>query len=289
MLLYYVCFLDAISILIVGFLQLEGYKFDPNGEYVRRWLPELSRLPTEWIHHPWNAPESVLQAAGVELGSNYPLPIVGLDAAKARLEEALSEMWQQEAASRAAIENGTEEGLGDSSESIPIAFPQDIAMDEEDIEPARMNAHTVRCYEDQMVPSMTSSVRLEDESSLNIQSTAEDGRAEVPTNANLPQEPARDAVNPRAMPTAPTQTRRPYTAGIALRTSVEDSTAESSSSSDVRRERDGGVVPVWSPPSSSYTEQFVVDENGIGTSSSFLQGHQQTHQIINWRRLSQTG
>ncbi|XP_023524098.1 cryptochrome-1-like isoform X2 [Cucurbita pepo subsp. pepo] len=271
--------------------QLEGYKFDPYGEYVRRWLPELSRLPTEWIHHPWNAPESVLQAAGIELGSNYPLPIVGLDAAKARLEEALSEMWQQEAASRAVIENGTEEGLGDSSESIPIAFPQDIAMEDEDLEPARMNAHTIRCFEDQMVPSMTSSVRLEDDHSLNsmnIRSTAEDGRAEVPTDLNLNQEPTRDA-NRRAQPTAPMNAQLPYTAGIGLRSGAEDSTAESFSSSDGRRERDGGVVPVWSPPSSSYGEQFVVDENGIGTSSSFLQGHQQTHQIINWRRLSQTG
>ncbi|KAG0448714.1 hypothetical protein HPP92_027684 [Vanilla planifolia] len=71
--------------------QFEGYKFDPHGEYVRRWLPELSRLPTEWIHHPWDAPESVLQAAGVELGSNYPFPIVHLSAAKQRLQEALAE------------------------------------------------------------------------------------------------------------------------------------------------------------------------------------------------------
>ena len=200
-------------------------------------------------------------------------------------------MWQQEAASRAVIENGTEEGLGDSSESIPIAFPQDIAMEDEDLEPARMNAHTIRCFEDQMVPSMTSSVRLEDDHSLNsmnIRSTAEDGRAEVPTDLNLNQEPTRDA-NRRAQPTAPMNAQLPYTAGIGLRSGAEDSTAESFSSSDGRRERDGGVVPVWSPPSSSYGEQFVVDENGIGTSSSFLQGHQQTHQIINWRRLSQTG
>ncbi|KAK6130739.1 hypothetical protein DH2020_035527 [Rehmannia glutinosa] len=97
--------------------QFEGYEFDPNGEYVRRWLPELARLPTEWIHHPWNAPESVLEAAGIELGSNYPLPLVEIDAAKARLQEALSQMWQHETASRAAVENGMEEGLGDSSES----------------------------------------------------------------------------------------------------------------------------------------------------------------------------
>ena len=143
-------------------LQFEGYKFDPHGEYVRRWLPELARLPTEWIHHPWNAPESVLQAAGIELGSNYPRPIVEIDAAKARLDEALSEMWQQEAASRAALENGTDEGLGDS-ESMPIAFPTDIQMDV-DHEPARNNPTLGRRYEDQMVPSMTSSfLRVEEE------------------------------------------------------------------------------------------------------------------------------
>ncbi|KAL5779711.1 hypothetical protein ACOSQ2_010448 [Xanthoceras sorbifolium] len=270
--------------------QFEGYKFDPNGEYVRRWLPELARLPTEWIHHPWNAPESVLLAAGIELGSNYPLPIVGIDAAKVRLQEALSEMWQQEAASRAAIENGTEEGLGDSFESVPIAFPEDMQM-EENHEPARINPPTTtRCYEDQMVPSMTSSlVRVEEEeSSLNPRNAAEDSRAEVPrnVNVNVNEEPRTDALNQGVLQTVHDNNTSPQlnvTIGLA---NAEDSTAESSSTS--RRERDGGVVPVWSPPASSYSEQLVGDENGIGT-SSYLQRHPQSHQIINWRRLSQTG
>ncbi|CAA2995153.1 cryptochrome 1 2 [Olea europaea subsp. europaea] len=101
--------------------RLQGYKFDPNGEYVRRWLPELSRLPTGWIHHPWNALESVFKAVGIELGSNYPLPNVDIDAAKDGLQEALSQMWQHEA----GADNGMEEGLGDSSESAPIAFSQE--------------------------------------------------------------------------------------------------------------------------------------------------------------------
>ncbi|KAH7567751.1 hypothetical protein JRO89_XS07G0139900 [Xanthoceras sorbifolium] len=272
------------------FQQFEGYKFDPNGEYVRRWLPELARLPTEWIHHPWNAPESVLLAAGIELGSNYPLPIVGIDAAKVRLQEAVSEMWQQEAASRAAIENGTEEGLGDSFESVPIAFPEDMQM-EENHEPARINPPTTtRCYEDQMVPSMTSSlVRVEEEeSSLNLRNAAEDSRAEVPrnVNVNVNEEPRTDALNQVVLQTVHDNNTSPQlnvTIGLA---NAEDSTAESSSTS--RRERDGGVVPVWSPPASSYSEQLVGDENGIGT-SSYLQRHPQSHQIINWRRLSQTG
>lgn len=126
-------------------------------------------MPTEWIHHPWDAPQSVLQAAGIELGSNYPLPIIEIDAAKDRLEEALSQMWQLEEAARSAIENGIEEGRGDSTdEFVPIAFPQAMQMEMEPDVPVRNNnptiTNTVRCYEDQIVPSMPSSFfRTEDE------------------------------------------------------------------------------------------------------------------------------
>ncbi|CAL0307831.1 unnamed protein product [Lupinus luteus] len=267
--------------------QFEGYKFDPNGEYVRRWLPELSRLPTQWIHHPWNTPESVLQAAGIELGSNYPLPIVGIDEAKARLQEALIQMWQQEAAYRAATENGTEEGLGESFESTPIAFPEDIQMEERH-EPARNNtpAAATRRYEDQMVPSITSSlVRAEgEETSLDVQNSAEESRAEVPINVNA-QENARETVFHTA--NRNTQLQHNNNNTMRFRNGAEDSTAESSSST--RRERDGGEVPVWSPTASSYPEPFVDDENGLGSSSSYLQRHPQSHQLMNWTRLPQTG
>ncbi|KAI3465156.1 hypothetical protein Pfo_021819 [Paulownia fortunei] len=269
--------------------QFEGYKFDPNGEYVRRWLPELARLPTEWIHHPWNAPESVLQAAGIELGYNYPLPIVEIHAAKARLQEALSQTWQHEAASRAAMENGMEEGLGDSSESTPLAFPPDTQM-EMDNEPIRNNPTTtgIRRYEDQMVPSMTSSfVRVEDEeASIDLRHSA-DSRAEVPSNVNVTEEPRGEPVGHAIMQTVITNDAFPLFNFARGRTNSEDSTAEASSSS--RRERDGGVVPVWSPSSSSYSDQFGGEDNGIGTSSSYLQRHPQSHQLLNWRRLSQAG
>jgi deoxyribodipyrimidine photo-lyase len=53
---------------------LQGEKFDGEGEYVRRWCPELARLPARFIHQPWAAPESVLQVAGVRLGESYPRP-----------------------------------------------------------------------------------------------------------------------------------------------------------------------------------------------------------------------
>ena len=54
----------------------QGEKFDPEGNYVRRWVPELARLPGAWIHQPWQAPTAALAASGVELGRTYPRPIV---------------------------------------------------------------------------------------------------------------------------------------------------------------------------------------------------------------------
>ena len=54
----------------------QGKKFDPEGDYVRRWVPELEKLPARWIHEPWNAPPLELASSGIELGKDYPEPIV---------------------------------------------------------------------------------------------------------------------------------------------------------------------------------------------------------------------
>ena len=61
---------------------LQGEKFDPKGDYVRRWVPELADLPSKLIHKPWEAPVADLASAGIELGVTYPKPI--LDHATAR-------------------------------------------------------------------------------------------------------------------------------------------------------------------------------------------------------------
>ena len=55
---------------------LQGKKFDGDGEYVRRWLPELAGLSDRDLQIPWEAPPLVLADAGVTLGSDYPFPIV---------------------------------------------------------------------------------------------------------------------------------------------------------------------------------------------------------------------
>lgn len=60
----------------------QGKKFDPEGDYVRRWCPELSRLPNEFVHAPFLARPDVLAEANIELGNTYPLPIVDHDRAR---------------------------------------------------------------------------------------------------------------------------------------------------------------------------------------------------------------
>jgi deoxyribodipyrimidine photo-lyase len=55
---------------------IQGEKFDTNGDYVRKFVPELKDMPEKFIHRPWEAPQMVLKTAGVTLGKTYPMPIV---------------------------------------------------------------------------------------------------------------------------------------------------------------------------------------------------------------------
>ena len=69
---------------------LQGEKFDPDGDYVRRFVPELSRLDASSIHAPDRAPPLALPAAGVTLGVNYPPPIVAHEEGRRRALAALA-------------------------------------------------------------------------------------------------------------------------------------------------------------------------------------------------------
>jgi deoxyribodipyrimidine photo-lyase len=71
---------------------LQGEKFDSDGAYTRKFVPELAALPDRWLHKPWMAPPDVLHAAGVTLGSNYPEPLVNHDVARQRALAALASL-----------------------------------------------------------------------------------------------------------------------------------------------------------------------------------------------------
>jgi deoxyribodipyrimidine photo-lyase len=55
---------------------LQSKKFDPDGSYIRRWVPELQSVPDEWIHEPWKMPELLQIKTGMCTGLTYPAPIV---------------------------------------------------------------------------------------------------------------------------------------------------------------------------------------------------------------------
>ncbi|MDP3616793.1 MAG: FAD-binding domain-containing protein, partial [Rhodoferax sp.] len=62
----------------------QSERFDPEGAFIRRYLPQLARLPTPVLHAPWTASAAELALADVVLGGNYPLPVVAHDVARAR-------------------------------------------------------------------------------------------------------------------------------------------------------------------------------------------------------------
>lgn len=70
----------------------QGEKFDLQGNYVRRWCPELAKLPDQWLHKPWQAPAEVLNQAGVRIGKDYPEPVVSHSIAREIALEAFAKI-----------------------------------------------------------------------------------------------------------------------------------------------------------------------------------------------------
>jgi deoxyribodipyrimidine photo-lyase len=89
------CGADAAPYFRVFNPVLQGQKFDGDGAYVRRWVPELARLPDEHLQAPWEAPPAVLAAAGVQLGRDYPAPVVDHRAARQRALDAFAALRRE--------------------------------------------------------------------------------------------------------------------------------------------------------------------------------------------------
>ena len=84
------CGADAAPFFRIFNPTTQGTKFDPQGTYIRRWVPELAALPDDYIHQPWAAPPGVLASAGVRLGQEYPERIVEHEFARRAALNALS-------------------------------------------------------------------------------------------------------------------------------------------------------------------------------------------------------
>ncbi len=86
------CGFDAAPYFRVFNPILQGEKFDKDGRYVRRWVPEIAGLPDKYLHKPWAAPADVLQDAGIRLGETYPSPIVDHKTARQAALDAYAEL-----------------------------------------------------------------------------------------------------------------------------------------------------------------------------------------------------
>ena len=70
----------------------QGQRFDPDGAYTRRYVPELKRMPSKYLYEPWACPVEISRAAGVVIGKDYPAPIVEVKASREAALAAFSEM-----------------------------------------------------------------------------------------------------------------------------------------------------------------------------------------------------
>ena len=70
----------------------QGLKFDADGDYVRKFVPEISLLPNKFLFNPWEAPDNILKKANVKLGENYPKPIVDIKTSRQKALSAFAKL-----------------------------------------------------------------------------------------------------------------------------------------------------------------------------------------------------
>ena len=83
------CGADAAPYFRIFNPMIQSEKFDSKGGYIRRYVPELGKVPDKYIHTPWEMPEDVQKACGCRIGSDYPAPVIEHKAGRERALEAL--------------------------------------------------------------------------------------------------------------------------------------------------------------------------------------------------------
>ena len=86
------CGVDAAPFFRIFNPILQGQRFDPDGTYVRRWVPELANLQNTYIHQPWISPKHALGKARISLGKSYPFPVADHMSARNRALEMFKQM-----------------------------------------------------------------------------------------------------------------------------------------------------------------------------------------------------
>lgn len=89
------CGLDASPYFRIFNPVTQGERFDKEGKYVKKWVPELKDLDKKYIHSPWEASDFDLKMANIELGRTYPTPIVNLKTSRERALEAYNHVKNQ--------------------------------------------------------------------------------------------------------------------------------------------------------------------------------------------------
>lgn len=74
----------------------QGEKFDPEGEYMLKYVPELKKIPKKYLFNPWDAPKEELISAGIQLGKDYPHPIVDLKISRQEALDAFASLSKSE-------------------------------------------------------------------------------------------------------------------------------------------------------------------------------------------------